>query len=451
MIIETNDDFEQFRVENNVGEWILHVIPTGNIKHPSVETFCIIFIRNILTKKTYCFSINHPDSRPVITYISFIEYIRSNKLIKWAVDHKALIQFLHISNIFDANLTGWLSKNSILDLEDYTTPSHQLIYRNVNDFEKINLVIPLLKHKDMFDDLADDITKMISKFVIDNSFIKFNDIIINTLGKIEQQGIFVDRELFNQRFGIDVGVNNTVYSQYNVYTSTGRPSNRFQNVNYSALNKEDGTRKCFCSRYGNDGRMVLIDYAAFHPRIISYLTKYDISIDIDIYEYLAKLYFHKQEVDETDIKNAKKLTFRQFFGGVEKEYIHIKYLSNLDGYITEQWDFFQKNGYVETPLFKRKITKDHILEPNPPKVFNYILQALEGEISLPRIKIVLDYLENKKTKAVLYTYDAVLFDFYRNDGYETLKELRNIMSFNQMFPMKTYIGNNYHDLRLMEV
>jgi hypothetical protein len=236
-----------------------------------------------------------------------------------------------------------------------------------------------------------------------------------------------------------------------VYTATGRPSNHYNNVNYAALNHTDGTRSCFCSRYGENGRMVLIDYTTFHPRIISYLTKYDIPIETDIYEYLAKLYFHKKEVDETDVKNAKQLTFRQFFGGVEEEYSHIKYLANLKTFINEQWDFFNKNGYVLTPFFKRKITNKHILDPNPPKVFNYILQAIEGEISIPKVNDVLHYLRDKKTKAVLYTYDAVLYDFHKDDKYETLKEIRRIMSYDGMFPMKTYIGSTYHDLKLVSL
>ena len=108
MIIETESDFNQFKLENNTGEWILHVISNGDVKHPVAEIPSVIFIRNTLTKKTYCYSINHSDSRPIITYPSFLEYIRSNKLVKWALDQKSINQFLHISNVFDANLTGWL-------------------------------------------------------------------------------------------------------------------------------------------------------------------------------------------------------------------------------------------------------------------------------------------------------------------------------------------------------
>ena len=218
-----------------------------------------------------------------------------------------------------------------------------------------------------------------------------------------------------------------------------------------SINQSDGTRKCFRSRHGEDGCMVVLDYTTFHPRIVSRLVKYDVPLDIDIYAYLAKLYFHKKDVDETDIKNSKHLTFRQFYGGIEDKYLHIKYLASIKDYIDEQWKFFNAHGYVLTPFFKRKITSKHLVDPDPPKVFNYILQATEGELSIPKVKAVLNYLMPKKTRAVLYTYDAVLYDFYKPEGMQTIQELRQIMSFDGKFPMKLYMGDTYDDVKLVSV
>jgi len=451
-MIETSHDCIRFQTENVGGDWIMHIVPVVDNSHPVVNRPSILFIRNISTGKTYYFAFEHPDSEPIVTHSWFVaEFLINSKNRKWALDKKSFTQMLNLPDVYDVNFLRHTNENVTFDINEYDTPAHYLVRKNSVGYHKSNLAIPLLKHKEMFDDLADHITSVIEKYNPDDSFFRFNNSIIETLGDLEKQGIFVDRDKFRNRFNIDTGPPGIVFSQYNVYTSTGRPSNHYNNVNYAALNHTDGTRSCFCSRYGEDGRMVLIDYTTFHPRIISYLTKYDIPIEIDIYEYLAKLYFHKKEVDETDIKNAKQLTFRQFFGGVEEEYSHIKYLANLKTFIDEQWEFFNKNGYVLTPFFKRKITDKHILDPNPPKVFNYILQAIEGEISIPKVKDVLCYLRDKKTRAVLYTYDAVLYDFHKDDKYETLKEIRRIMSYDGMFPMKTYIGNTYHDLKLVSI
>lgn len=451
-MIETLEDSNKFELENCQGDWIIHVVPVEDSIHPVDNSPSVIFIRNIYTSKTYYFAINHPDSIPKIDKNYFLnEVLMKSEKIKWALDKKAFCQFFKFKNVYDANLCGFLKNNEIENLDDFETSAHGMVRRQLNGIGQFGRVVPLMKHKELFDELADSIEKMIKRISIDDSFLSVNNTILSTLGDIESNGIYVDPIIFSQHFLNKPNLDGYVFSQYNIYTSTGRPSNRYGGVNYAALNHSDGSRKSFVSRYGNSGKMVVIDYAAFHPRIICYLTNYSLPTHIDIYEYLAKLYFQKKIVDETDITNAKQLTFKQLYGGVDEKYSHIKYLANLKTYINNQWNEFQKNNYIITPFFKRKITAEHIKEPSPTKVFNYILQAVEGEIAIPRIQLVLEYLKTKKTKAVLYTYDAVLYDFHKDDKFEALNEIRRIMSLNGTFPMKTYVGDSYQDVRLINI
>lgn len=447
-MIETDSDLHRFQLENIEGDLFLHVVPTEEHQHPVVNPLSLVFIRNFSTGNTYYYSLGHPDSIPSVLQQDFFEGISLMTNRMWALDKKATEQYLGLKNVYDANLVGYLTDNETIDPSEYDTPSHFLVRSHSVGHGKVNLAIPLMKHLEVFNELADDVKKLVKKYEPDIPFIRFNDLIIGTLGEMEKQGIFVDREKFKEHFKVD---SEMVHSQYNVYTSTGRPSNRFGGINYAALNQTDGSRSCFCSRHGEDGRIVVIDYTAFHPRIICALTKYSIPVETDIYEYLARLYFQKKDVDETDVKNAKQLTFRQLYGGVEDKYSHIKYLANLKTFINEQWEFFRANGYVVTPFFKRKITSHHIEDPNPSKIFNYILQAVEGEIAIPKLREVQAYLTSKKTKAIMYTYDAVLYDFHKEDGMETLNEIRHIMSLDGTFPMKTYVGNSYQDVRLVTV
>jgi hypothetical protein len=435
--------------ENEIGDLIVHAIPVEYGKHPSDSTLSVLFIKNLHTHKTYFVAFDHPDSRPdTLVVTKFQEHFGKMNNRKWALDKKEFIQLFSSKNVYDANYCGFLRRNEILDVGTFDTPSHELVRRHANTNGKVNKAIPLLKHKEAFEDMCVSVIEMINNFSIDRPFEIINNITIETLSSIESNGIHVDPAVFTNHFDTVPNKDNLVFSQYNIYTSTGRPSNRFGGVNYAALNNTDGSRKSFTSRYGEDGRMVMIDYTAFHPRIICSLTNYKLPITVDIYEYLAKLYFGKPFVDESDIKNAKVLTFRQLFGGVEDKYAHIKYLANLKRFIDEQWEFFRVNGYVVTPFFKRKITSNHIQDPNPAKLFNYILQATEGEVAIPQIAKVLQYLEKKKSKAVLYTYDSVLYDFYKYDGVETLHEIISIMSCNGALPMKTYIGNSYQNMSL---
>jgi len=448
-MIETASDLARFQLENQQGDWIVHIVPENPHLHSAISTPSVLFVRNILTGRTYYYSFNHPDSRPEIKEDAFREILRASQNKKWALDKKSFCHMVDTPNVCDVNLVGWMKENEIVELSEFDTPAHYLIRKNAFGNSKINSIVPLMKHLEAFNDLADTIIEIIKDFKPDTDFTQFNDLILGTLGDIEKQGIFVDREMFKEKFNIDPGPSSIARSQYNVYTSTGRPSNRYANVNYMALNHRDGTRKCFRSRYGKDGAIVVLDYTAFHPRIIAYLTNYNIPVTTDVYEYLAKLYFQKREVDETDIKNAKTLTFRQVYGGVEDKYSHIKYLSNLKKYIDEQWGRFKSVGYVLTPFLGRQITNKHVLEPSPNKVFNYILQGAEGELSIPKVKTILDYLQGKQTKVMLYIYDAVLLDFHKDDGIETLRKLRNIMSFDGRFPIKVYMGETYHDVKLL--
>lgn len=452
-MIETEQDLQTFQTENKFGDLIVHAVPADDDKHPCATKACLIFLRNISTSKTYYFSICHPDSVPTISYVRFLEVLRELATHFWALDKKTFDQLVTLPDVLDGNLASYLTDNTILELSEYDTTAHKMVKRNSIGHRQINQAIPLFKLKESFDEMAYDLTPIIQNMVLNETVSYFNFFIIKTLGMVEQQGIFVDREKFKEHFDTECDLNGFVHSQYNVYTSTGRPSNRFGGINYAALNQTDGSRSCFRSRYGDDGRIVVIDYTAFHPRIISNLTEYPIPVDTDIYEYLAKLYFQKRTVDETDIANAKQLTFRQLYGGVEDKYAHIKYLANLKTYINQQWEFFQKHGYVETPLFKRKITTYHIQEPNPTKIFNYLLQAVEGEIAIPKVQTVLEYLHKtgKKTKGILYTYDSMIYDFHRLDGVETLVEIQRIMSGNGIFPMKTYIGKTYQDVKLVSI
>jgi len=449
-MIETENDLNRFLEENQQGDWFLHIVPESHDSHSAVSKMSVLFILNLLTGKDYYFAYNHPDSHPQFEKFIFRGIFQAPNR-KWALDKKAFEQTTGFQNISDVNLVAWMRDNETFELSEYTTPAHHLIYRNASGHEKLNLAVPLMKHKEMFTDLATDMADVVRGYEPDVAFTRFNDLIIGTLGELEKQGIFVDRQLFNDRYKIDPGPNGMVWSHYNVYTSTGRPSNSYKGVNYAALNQSDGTRKCFRSRYGKDGCIVVLDYTSFHPRIVSRLVKHDVPVDVDIYAYLAKLYFHKKEVDETDVKNSKALTFRQFYGGIEDKYLHIKYLSSIKHFTEEQWDFFNANGHVLTPFFKRRITTKHLSQPDPPKVFNYILQATEGELSIPKVRAVLDYLTGKYTKAILYTYDAVLYDFYKPEGMETIQDLKRIMSFDGKFPMKAYMGDTYDDVKLISV
>jgi hypothetical protein len=323
----------------------------------------------------------------------------------------------------------------------YETPAHKFVYRTKRGCGDLNKVVPILKHKEVFESLCGEFFSIDTE-TIDDGYKMENDYIIDTLAELEANGIYVNAECFTKHFDARIQPDGLVYSKYNIYTSTGRPSNHFDGVNYAALNKDNGVRKCFVSRHGEDGMMVLVDYSAFHPRIICNLVNFPMGVDEDIYKYLGEMYF-KRPVTEYDMEEIKSITMRQLYGGVEEKYEHIKYLNNLKEFKNSNWEYFKNNGYVLTPVFLRKITKEHLHDANPNKLFNYILQATETETALSAVQYVNRYLRDKKTKAVLYTYDSVLFDFCYEDGMEVFRDIIKIMKVGNKFPVKVYTGESY--------
>ena len=57
------------------------------------------------------------------------------------------------------------------------------------------------------------------------------------------------------------------------------------------------------------------------------------------------------------------------------------------------------------------------------------------------LQIIQYYLEDKKTKLVLYIYDEFIFDVSKKDGKQTLIDLQNILS--DKFPVKLKVGQHY--------
>ena len=78
---------------------------------------------------------------------------------------------------------------------------------------------------------------------------------------------------------------------------------------------------------------------------------------------------------------------------------------------------------------------------NPQKLFNYLIQSYETANNVYMLEKVLDYLKDKKTKIVLYTYDAFLFDYAKEDGeiFETITQLLQ-------YPVSIKQGKSYHGL-----
>ena len=115
-------------------------------------------------------------------------------------------------------------------------------------------------------------------------------------------------------------------------------------------------------------------------------------------------------------------------------------------YINSKWNEINTHNCVYTDIYRRKLTYDNYDDLNRNKVFNYLIQAYETESNIKKILSIQDYLLTKHTKLVLYGYDSFLFDFSKQDGVETLTEIKNILEEGKHFT-KSQMGLNYGDMK----
>lgn len=328
-----------------------------------------------------------------------------------------LKEFLHhydfLPNMFDLEMELF---HQARDFEVDEKPIYTIFRRR--KAPKANDLIPIWKHYEQFQEwksIWSDLTPS-----------KFSQLYPTGLQWMESSGLHTD--------------NGMEYTQYNMLTTTSRPSNTFGGVNYAALPKDGEVRKRFISRF-DGGKLYQLDFDGYHIRLIGKLIGVDIPLDIKAHKWLADQY-------GADLKDAKAITFRQLYGGVQDEYKHIPFFSKTAQYIETLWGEFTRNGEVHTPLLKRKLTFDKDLNKN--KVFNYILQSVETERNILILEKLSKMISSRKSLPILYTYDSILFDVHPEDGNELILEIKKVME-SDGFPTDVEIGDNYKDMVKVEL
>ena len=283
---------------------------------------------------------------------------------------------------------------------------------------------------------------------LDTAYKYYNETVIPSISILESNALKVNLDDIPKNVIKVINTNKELglmYSQYNIFTTTGRPSNRFNTINFAALNKESGIRKMFISRFEKGG-LLEFDFESYHLRIIANLIDYKLPAE-SAHEYFGKLYFNKPELTESEYEESKQINFRQLYGGILPEYEHIDFFRKTKDYINILWDSWKNKGYIESPISGRRLYKKNFPPLNAQKLFNYLIQLLETEINFKKIFEINQYLEDNQcsTKMVLYTYDSFLFDFDFSDGKKCINGIKKILQ-KDNFVVRKYVGSNYHEM-----
>jgi len=425
-IIERKDQLDQL---GPFKDCFVKFIQGNDNYHPKLSPLSLIYVRDTSEHKGYILCLNHNESFSLETKDVFDWLLNKTERLFVLNKKEALYSFPHEHKLFDIEF---------LKLPDLTA-SHRVLaityyYKNHTNLPNVNCLIPISKHYEENENVFSVILPIIRSYRANNAVYAFNNgPLTRVFHEIESQGIQVGKKCFVDCYGEELKYpqfnlsKSKIYSQYNLQTLTGRPSNTYNSINFAALNKTSGERLCY--KPAND-TFIEFDMQGYHPRLIAELIGFEFN-DKNTYETLGELL-------GVSTQEAKELTFKQLYGGVWDEYRNKPFFKDIVALTDGIWEEYQYGGRYSTE--NRIFISDR--EMTQSKLLNYIVQSMETSTNVKMLIDILDYLKDKQTKIVLYTYDAFLFDYAESDGKQTLIDIKQLIK----YPVNIKMGKSYHEL-----
>jgi len=417
VIVENQQEKEKFLEYWNNEESTIVPIWEDLEKHPMNNGVSFLYVR--FSTQDFILPYNHNDCEKLE-----IDLSTSNQP-KWIWDKKGFLQTqIEISNLKDIQTALYFESSIIYPFNDKLEPLTNFYYR-LGLRDDLGKSIPIMKWGEVLKGITNE-------WNISNTNSWVDDTMIPILSEIEQSGLNVDRKKFIDRWPSNLKqlLNNKIFTEYNPYIITSRPSNRHGGINFGALNKNDGTRDVFIPTKGK--LFLQFDYDAYHVRIIAKLIKFKLP-EGSIHQWLADQYGCSYE-------ESKGRTFRILYGGVSDEDRKIPFFDKVDKFIKNFQQESINRGYLQTPK-GRKIPLGWIENPNGLKYFNYLLQASETEFNIEAMKRL---KEKGLPLPILYTYDSFLYEFDDSE-ITVIKEVKSVLE-SYGFPIKAEWGTDYGKL-----
>ena len=426
-IVETEEQLAQLP---KTDKCFIELMTLSEHSHPMLTSPCVLYYNDF--QKGYIIPINHSEGFSI--KIQSIESLLKTIPKVYLLDKKWHSYYFDLPNSVDLFFTVLDKEGQVQDLQCYT-PIHLDYYEKFKFSPSVNDYIPISKHYErcecMFEKVKD--------YVGEERNLEWQKEYVEVYKWVEEQGMLLDEKLFDKYFetpwkgrSINAG---KIYSSYNLYNITSRPTNAFNSINFLAFNKDNGSRTAFIPE--NDA-FVEFDFDGYHLRLIANKIGTAVPQDESIHLYLGKQYFGKEEITSEEYQESKKITFRQMYNGVEEEYKHIEFFEDVAITVDAMWNAYKSTGFLELPN-GRRITLDNV---NPQKLFNYYIQCLETVNNVRKLSKLREYLKDKTSKVLLVVYDSILVDYAASDGKGTLADIKNILEADG-YKVKAKKGVNY--------
>ena len=409
-------------------EYIVIPIFSDNLLHPLHKNnhLSLLYVKEA-GKESEILTFDHVDAFQIDTF----DFLKDKTIL--TTNKKFLSYVYPFKNVYDINLLNYYIHNKQFD-DQSPNSAIEFFYSRFHHVQDINTVIPIFKHQWYCDQISKKIEETWNQKDSINfeSYEHYNNDAISSFCSIEKSGIKVTK-IFDEKNKRQLS-NNKLYSDYFLYTSTGRPSNNFAGTNFAALDKKKKELIIPDNDY-----LVEYDYDACNLRIIADLIDYKFPKG-SAHDHLAELY-------NVDREEGKLITFKYLYGGIPWDVVQLNpFFSKVKDFIKILWDEFKDKKYIETPIYKRQIFKKNFEDMTDVKLFNYYIQAAETEQNIRTIIQLQRYLYKRQTSLILYVYDAFLIDFKEEDGIKTLKEIKKILE-GSKFMIRAKMGYNYSDMK----
>ena len=348
----------------------------------------------------------------------------------WVDDVKEFYHLTGFTNGYDVRLLNKLNNSDYEDIEEPQIFAH--IYENTFAARQSNKIIPIVKVLEYSQNKLNKIINNISES-ISKSYLKYNRALFE-FARLENSGMKITPNSFGTVFRNGYG-----FTNYNLLTATGRPSNTFRGVNFGALNKNDNTRNNIVTRF-DKGMLVEFDYDAYHLRLLADLLKIEVPINKSLHQHLADTVYN------STYEESKRISWQILYGNIKIDEKDNPFFYKVEKMADLLWGYFNKNKCFKSPIYNRKFESTQIVDPNRKKVLNYFIQSYETEKNIETLKKLNRFLKNRSTRMMLYTYDSFLFDLDRSEGLKTILQIKEILQDNK-FPVKVKAGLNYGSMQ----
>lgn len=250
MIIEFKEQFREFlNIYKDNDVLIIPVYSDINL-HVNMNKLCALYIQILKSGEYYFLPFRHSEC---INLPDTVINLLNTQNKKYIYNKKRFIQLYEFDNMIDIESMYYLNTGKSLDLNISYNSSQNHVINISDELLWVNEYIPVVKLLDHLNGQSKELCYVIqTSFALSSDEYKSIDIPIRIFSNIEKNGVCVDVDKMKSHFPIYskyIKNSDIIYSEYNLYTLTGRPANSYLKMNFAALNKSNGERECIISRF----------------------------------------------------------------------------------------------------------------------------------------------------------------------------------------------------------